>query len=62
MAGLSADRLEQQGPAGDGFTMMIGIGQTDEQIPPVEHQRDAAGHEAAALEVARRGPPLGGIC
>ena len=52
MAGLSADRLEQQGATGDGFAMMSG--QTDEQIPPVEHQRDTAGHQAAALEVARR--------
>src|SRR4029077_16219723 len=54
MAGLSADRLEQQGATGDGFAMMSRISQTDEQIPPVEHQRDTAGHQAAALEVARR--------
>jgi hypothetical protein len=54
MAGLPADRMQQQGPAGDGLAMMIGISQPDEQIPPVEHQRDAAGHQAAALEVARR--------
>ena len=26
------------------FAMMIGVGQTDEQAPPIEHQRDAAGH------------------
>jgi hypothetical protein len=25
----------------------------DEQIPPIEHQRDVASHQAAALEVAR---------
>src|SRR6516225_1623310 len=54
MVGLSADRLEQQGATGDGFAMMSRISQTDEQIPPVEHQRDTAGHQAAALEVARR--------
>src|ERR1700756_3850860 len=54
MAGLPADRLEKQRPAGDRFAMMIGVSQTDEQIPPVEHQRDAAGHQAAALEVAGR--------
>ena len=53
MAGLSADRLEQQGPASDGFAMTIGVGQADEQIPPVEHQRDGTGHQTAALEVAR---------
>src|SRR5438105_12389975 len=52
MAGLPADGLEQQWPTGDGFAMMIGVGKTDEQVPPVEHQRDAAGHQAAALEVA----------
>src|SRR6516165_10343591 len=34
--------------------MMSRISQTDEQIPPVEHQRDTAGYQAAALEVARR--------
>jgi hypothetical protein len=28
MAGLAPDGLEQQGPAGDGFAMMIGIGET----------------------------------
>jgi outer membrane protein, heavy metal efflux system len=49
MAGLPSDRLEQQGAAGDGFAMTIGVGQADEQIPPVEHQCDAAGHQAAAL-------------
>ena len=36
-----------------GFAMTIGVGQADEQIPPVEHQRDGAGHQTAALEVAR---------
>jgi hypothetical protein len=30
MAGLSADGLEQQRPAGDGLAMMIGIGQAHE--------------------------------
>ena len=52
VAGLPADGLEQQRPAGDGFAMMIGIGQTDEQVPPIEHQRNAARHQAAALKVA----------
>src|SRR6266849_5630533 len=54
MAGLSADSLEQQRPAGDGFAMMIGVGQASEQIPPIAHQRDAARHQAAALEIASR--------
>jgi hypothetical protein len=34
--------------------MMVGVGEANEQIPPIEHQRDAARHQAAALEVARR--------
>jgi hypothetical protein len=50
---LWANGLEQQWPTGDGLTMMIGVGQTDEQVPPVVHQRDAACHQPAAFEVAR---------
>jgi hypothetical protein len=30
MAGLSANGLEQQRPAGDGLAMMIGIGESHE--------------------------------
>jgi hypothetical protein len=41
MLGLSGDRLHQQGTAGDRLGSMIGIGQTDEQAPPVEDQRNA---------------------
>src|SRR6266481_410292 len=37
---------------GNGFAMTIGVGQTDEQVPPIEHQRDDAGHQAAAFEIA----------
>jgi hypothetical protein len=37
-----------------GFAMMIGIGKAHEQVPPVEHLCDGAGHQAAALEIARR--------
>src|SRR5579864_185340 len=54
MAGLSADGLEQQRPAGDGLAMMLGVGQAHEQIPPIEYQRNAAGHQAATLEIAGR--------
>jgi hypothetical protein len=39
----TADRLEQQRPAGDGLAVPVGIGQADEQVPPVAHQRDHAG-------------------
>jgi hypothetical protein len=34
MAGLPADRLEQQGAAGDGFTMMIGPDTSRGRDPP----------------------------
>ena len=54
MAGLSADGLQQQRPAGDCLAMMIRVGEAHEQIPPIEHQRDAACHQAAALEITRR--------
>src|SRR5258708_18737990 len=54
VTGLSADGLKQQWPAGDRFAMMIGVGQTHEQVPPVEDQRDVARHQTAALEVAGR--------
>ena len=33
---------------------VIGFCQTDEQVPPVEDQRDVARHQTAALEVAGR--------
>src|SRR5215475_11221030 len=54
MAGLPADGLKQQWPAGDRFAMMMGVGQAHEQIPPVEEQRDHARNQAAALEVTGR--------
>jgi hypothetical protein len=34
-----------------GFAMMLRVGEAHEQVPPVEHQRDGAGHQAAALEI-----------
>jgi hypothetical protein len=54
VAGLPADGLKQQWPAGDRFAMMMGVGQAHEQIPPVEEQRDHARNQAAALEIAGR--------
>ena len=35
--------------------MMSGISQTDEQIPPVEHQRDGTGHQRLRSRVVK--PP-----
>jgi hypothetical protein len=40
---LTADGVEQQWPPGDGL-MMIGVGETDKQVPPIEHPLNAAGH------------------
>src|SRR5260370_5766905 len=54
VAGLSADSLKQQWPAGNRFAMMIGVGQAHEQVPPIEDQRDIACHQRAALEIAGR--------
>ena len=34
--------------------MVVGIGQADKQIPPIEDQRDAARHQLTTLEVMRR--------
>jgi len=43
----SPDRLEQQRPAGDRFAVVIGISETHEQIPPIEHQRDVPSEGSA---------------
>ena len=51
MLGLSADRLEQQRPTGDRLAMLVGVGQADEQVPPIGGERDDAGHELAAFNV-----------
>jgi hypothetical protein len=53
VVGLSADGLKQQRPAGNCLAMMVGLSQTHEQIPPVEHQGDAARHQAASFEIVR---------
>ena len=54
VAGLAADGVKQQWPAGDGFAMMIGIGQPHKQIPPVEEQSNEARHQMAAFEITGR--------
>src|SRR4029077_20806101 len=51
MLGLSADRLEQQRPTCDRLAMLVGVGQADEQVPPIGGERDDAGHELAAFNV-----------
>jgi hypothetical protein len=54
---LPANGLKQQWPTRDGFAMVIGIGETYEQVPLVEYQRDAASHQAAALRLRVVNPP-----
>jgi hypothetical protein len=49
MLGLRADRLKQQRPAGDRLAMLVGVGQADEQVSPVAHQRDDARDQPMSL-------------
>src|SRR5712671_3062873 len=42
MVGLSANRLQQQWATGDCLAVMVRIGQTHEQVPPVEDEGDNA--------------------
>src|ERR1700749_1586181 len=51
MLGLPRDRLHQQRTAGDRLGPVIEVGETDEQAPPVEDQRNTAGEQPAPLQV-----------
>ena len=51
MASLFADGVEHQRTRGDGLGMLMGIGQADEQTPPVVDQGGDPSHEAAAFEI-----------
>src|SRR5437870_12804529 len=51
MVGLSTNRLQQQRATGDRIAVMVRIGQTHEEVPPVEDQRDNACHDPAARQV-----------
>ena len=42
MLGLPADGLEQQRSAGHRLAMLIGVGQADEQVPPIGGEGDDA--------------------
>ena len=42
MAHPFGDGVQQQRPAGDGFSMPIRLGQTNEDVPPIVKQRAAA--------------------
>jgi len=54
VASLFANGIEHQGPAGDGFGMLIGVSQTHKQAPPVVNQGNDARHKAATFEVLGR--------
>src|SRR5437763_697878 len=56
VARLSRDGLQQQRSAGNRLAPMIRISQAHEQAPPVINQGNAAGEQAAALQILRREP------
>ena len=47
---------EQERSAGQGFRVTVGIGQADEQAPPVVDQGDEAGRETATLHIVGHKP------
>ena len=49
MACLLGDSLEHQGPAGDGFVMLVGMNQARKKRPPVVNQGDHATADSATL-------------
>ena len=53
VAGLTGNVVQQQRPAGDGLAVVIGLGQTDEQAPPVIDRGDQPGHVPETLQVTR---------
>src|SRR5438128_666819 len=54
MVGLSTNRLQQQWATGDRLAVMVRIGQTHEQVPPVEDEGDNAGHDPASRQSSSR--------
>ena len=52
--GLARDGRQQERPGSDGFAMMLWIGQTHEQTPPVVDQRYHPGEQPAACQVLCR--------
>lgn len=51
-----SDRVQQQWPAGDGFQMPVGLGQSRENVPPVVNKRDEPRAEAAPRQIVRGEP------
>ncbi len=52
--GFARDRRQQQRPSGDRLAVMLRVGQTGEQVPPVVDQRHRAGEQSAARQIVRR--------
>ena len=52
MAPPFGDGVQQQRPAGDGFSMPIRLGQTNQDVPPIVKQRDEARGQRATRQVA----------
>ena len=52
MAAPFRDSGKQEGPAGDGLQMPVRLGEPHEQVPAVVDERDEAGHELTAGEIA----------
>ena len=51
MLGFGGDTVQQERSTGNRFVMLVGIGESHEEIPPVVDKRHHAGHEAAAFEI-----------
>src|SRR5258705_6106034 len=49
--GPSTNRLKQQRATGDRLAVMVRVGQTHEEVPPVEDEGDNACHDPAARQV-----------
>ena len=54
MARARHDRREKQRSAGDHLTMQIGIGEANEDVPPVVKERKQPGREPATRKIMRR--------
>ena len=54
VCGQPRDAVEQRGPAGDGFAVMVAVIEPRVEVPPVVEERDEVGHEPAGGQLVRR--------
>ena len=54
MLSLGGDPMQQERSTGDRLVMLVGIGESHKEIPPVGDKRHHASHVAAAFEVVGR--------